>query len=122
MEGLGEKSAENLIRSIHGSKKTNFARFVYALGIRNVGEHTAKVLEANFNGDIKKFQRTTAEELEDIDEVGPIIAQSIIQFGRTKPTKPWSRTAWRGVFFLAKVKQKTALPFSGQILCFYRLL
>jgi len=118
LEGLGEKSAENLIRSIHGSKKTNFARFVYALGIRNVGEHTAKVLEANFNGDIKKFQRTTAEELEDIDEVGPIIAQSIIQFWQDKTNQTMVQNCLERGVFLAKVKQKTALPFSGQIFVF----
>ena len=118
LEGLGEKSAENLIRSIHGSKKTNFASFVYALGIRNVGEHTAGVLEANFDGDIKKFQRTTAGELEDIDEIGPIIAQSIIQFWQDETNQTMVQNCLERGVLLAKVKQKTAQSFSGQIFVF----
>jgi len=80
LDRMGEKSAKNLIEAIASSKQTTFARFIYALGIRNVGEHISKVLEKYFLGDLDLFQKTTQEELENIDEIGPIVAETIIQF------------------------------------------
>ncbi|MEE3302395.1 MAG: BRCT domain-containing protein [Candidatus Neomarinimicrobiota bacterium] len=62
------------------SKKTTFAKFVYALGIRNVGAHLSKVLESKYNANLRKFQQATFTELELINEVGPIVAEAIIQF------------------------------------------
>lgn len=80
LERLGEKSAHNLIDAIEKAKHTTFARFVYALGIRNVGEHLARVLEKSYQADIRAFMDATIKDLENIDEVGPIVAQSITQF------------------------------------------
>ena len=56
LDGFGDKLAKNIVKSIDDSKKTTFAKFIYALGIRNVGEHTAQILENIFQGDIIKFQ------------------------------------------------------------------
>jgi len=80
LDRMGEKSAKNLIEAIAISKQTTFVRFVYALGIRNVGEHISKVLEKYFLGDLDLFQKATQEELENIDEIGPIVAETIVQF------------------------------------------
>jgi DNA ligase (NAD+) len=80
LERMAEKSAKNTISAIDNSKSTTFHRFVYALGIRNVGEHVAKVLEKSFTGNIEIFMKTNAEVLEDIDEVGPIVAETIVKF------------------------------------------
>ena len=80
LERMAEKSAKNTISAINNSKSTTFHRFVYALGIRNVGEHVAKVLEKSFTGNIEIFMKTNAEVLEDIDEVGPIVAETIVKF------------------------------------------
>ena len=80
LERMAEKSALNILTAIQDSKQTTFARFVYALGIRNVGAHLSKVLEKAFVGDIKKFMNAAAEELETIDEVGPIVAETITTF------------------------------------------
>ena len=80
LDRFGKKSAENLIAAIHSSKKTTFSRFVYALGIRNVGEHIAKVLEKHYSGDLNQFINTSKEELESIDEIGPISAEAIVEF------------------------------------------
>jgi DNA ligase (NAD+) len=77
---MAEKSALNILTAIQDSKQTTFARFVYALGIRNVGAHLSKVLEKAYMGDIEKFMNGTAEELEAIDEVGPIVAETITKF------------------------------------------
>ncbi len=80
LERMAEKSAENTINAINNSKTTTFHRFVHALGIRNVGEHGAKVLEKAFAGNIEKFMKTNIEDLETVDEVGPIVAETIVTF------------------------------------------
>ena len=80
LDRMAEKSALNILSAIQNSKQTTFARFVYALGIRNVGAHLSKVLEKAYMGDIEKFMNGTAEELEAIDEVGPIVAETITTF------------------------------------------
>ncbi len=80
LDRMAEKSALNILTAIQDSKQTTFARFVYALGIRNVGAHLSKVLEKAYMGDIEKFMNGTVEELEAIDEVGPIVAETITKF------------------------------------------
>lgn len=80
LDRMAEKSADNVIHAIEKSKQTEFRRFVHALGIRNVGEHGAKVLEKSFNGDMSKFMAANIEGLEAIDEVGPIVADTIVNF------------------------------------------
>ncbi len=77
LERQGEKSAQNIIESIDSSRKPSLSRFIYALGIRFVGEQTAKILAHHF-GLLDKFLKTNLEELVEIDGVGPKVAQSII--------------------------------------------
>ena len=78
LDRMGDKSASNIIKSIENSKNTTLARFIYALGIRNVGEHTAKVLESNYN--LNQFINTKKSDLLKIHEIGQIVANSIINF------------------------------------------
>ena len=78
IDRMGDKSASNIIKSIENSKNTTLARFIYALGIRNVGEHTAKVLESNYN--LKQLIYTKKSDLLKIHEIGQIVANSIINF------------------------------------------
>ena len=80
LDRMAEKSANNILGAINDSKKTTFARFIYALGIRNVGYHLSKVLENAFKGNIDSFRESSIETLESIDEVGPIVAETIIKF------------------------------------------
>jgi len=80
LDRMAEKSAQNVISAINDSKKTTFSKFIYALGIRNVGAHLSKVLEEKFESDIGKFQKASIEELEEINEVGPIVAEAIVNF------------------------------------------
>lgn len=79
LERMADKSAQNLLDAIEKSKKISLARFIFALGIRNVGEHLGKVLE-NALGSLEKLQNTSFEELQAIEGVGPIVAQSIRNF------------------------------------------
>ncbi len=79
LERMGEKSAQNLLQAIEASKNTTLARFIYALGIRNVGEATAKDLSYHF-GTLEGLLEATGEQLMAVPEVGEVIAQSILQF------------------------------------------
>ncbi len=76
---LAEKSAANLLAAIESSKKTTLARFIYALGIRNVGEATAKEL-ANHFGNLDALMHASEDALLQIADIGPIVARSIAQF------------------------------------------
>ena len=80
LERMGEKSATNALASIASAKATTFARFIFALGIRHVGEYTAKILEQAFQGDIETFRESSFDVLEAIDGIGPIVAESIVRF------------------------------------------
>jgi DNA ligase (NAD+) len=75
----GEKSAQNLIAAIQRTKSPALDRFLYALGIRQVGERTAMLLSARF-GSMDNLMKATAEDLTAINEIGPEIAQSIVDF------------------------------------------
>ncbi len=76
---LGDKSAENIIASIEASKSVPFERVLFALGIRFVGETTAKYLAAHF-GSLDALMNASPEELTEADEVGAKIAESIVQY------------------------------------------
>ena len=79
LERMAEKSASNLIGAIAVSKKTTLAKFLYALGIREVGEATAHTLANNF-GSIELIAKASVDELLEIDDVGPIVARYIVNF------------------------------------------
>lgn len=78
LERKAEKSVQNILTSIEKSKSTTLARFIYALGIRFVGEQTAKTLEAHFQS-IDNFLNADEATLVDLPDVGPKVAQSILK-------------------------------------------
>lgn len=79
LERMGEKSAVNLLAAIEHSKRTTLARFIFALGIRNVGEATAKDLAQHF-GSLDNLLAADMESLQQVHDVGPVVAQSIADF------------------------------------------
>lgn len=79
LDKTGEKSAGNLINAIQKSRKTTFARFIYALGIRHVGEYIAGILADSFR-DIEALEQATEEDLLKIGQIGPQIAESIVSW------------------------------------------
>ena len=81
LERMGEKSAGNLLAAIEKSKKTTLARFIYALGIRNVGEATAKDLARHF-GSMDALMDADEQALLEVPDVGPVVAASIREFFR----------------------------------------
>ena len=76
---MAEKSAGNVINAIEKSKSTTLARFIYSLGIRNVGETTAKNLARHF-GNLDRLVIADAEGLQQVPDIGPVVAESIIDF------------------------------------------
>ena len=79
IERMAEKSINNLINAINVSKKTNLWRFIHGLGIRNIGENTSKILSKNYST-IENLFYLKLEELIQIDEIGAISADAIIDF------------------------------------------
>jgi DNA ligase (NAD+) len=76
---MGEKSALNLLDAIAGSRHTTLARFIFALGIRNVGETTAKDLARHF-GSLANLIAADVTRLQKVQDVGPVVAQSMLEF------------------------------------------
>lgn len=83
LERFAEKSAENLIKSIQDKREIDLARFIYALGIRNVGEETAIDLAKHF-GSIKEIKDAKLEEIDSILNIGPVVAKSIYEWFDSK--------------------------------------
>ena len=79
MERMGDRSAANLVANLEASKQTTFARFLYGLGIRHVGETTAKDLARHFGG-IERLRSASVEQLLEVEDVGPIVAESVHAF------------------------------------------
>jgi len=79
LERMGPKSARNLTNAVESSKTVTFARFLYALGIRHVGEHVAALLANHFNS-VEDLVRCAREDLESIEGIGPTVAESIVGF------------------------------------------
>jgi len=79
LDRMGEKSAQNILDEIEGSKKLPLDRVIYGLGIRFVGERTAQFLAEHF-GSMEALGQASVEELQNVDEVGPRIAESIAEF------------------------------------------
>jgi DNA ligase (NAD+) len=83
LEGFGEKSIDNILSSIENSKKKPFDKVLFAIGIRHVGDRTAKILAKHFRT-IDALMNAEKEEIEKIHEIGPRIAESVYDFFRNK--------------------------------------
>jgi len=83
LERMGKKSAQNIINALEASKTPSLERFIYALGIREVGEATAKSLVRHF-GSFNAIKQADCESLQMVEDVGPIVASHIVNFFRQK--------------------------------------
>ncbi|MCE2858460.1 MAG: NAD-dependent DNA ligase LigA [Oxalobacteraceae bacterium] len=79
LDRMAQKSAQNLLDALEKSKSTTLARFIYALGIRHVGESTAKSL-AKYFGNLDALLDATEEQILAVDDIGPVVAQSMLSF------------------------------------------
>jgi DNA ligase (NAD+) len=115
LERMGEKSALNLLAGIEKSKHTTLARFIFALGIRNVGETTAKDLAQHF-GSLDNLLAADLERLQQVRDVGPVVAQSIADFlAQSHNCEVIEQLRAAGVQWAEHEAQvATTLPFAGQ--------
>ncbi len=83
LERMGDKSAAKLLNALSQSKQTSFARFIFALGIHDVGETTAKTLAENFQS-LEELELASVDELLSIRDVGPVVANNVMTFFKQK--------------------------------------
>jgi DNA ligase (NAD+) len=108
LERIAEKSAQGLLKEIDNSKKAPLHRVLFGLGIRFVGERTAQLLAEAF-GSMDELMAASAEELERVNEVGPRVAQAILEFfAEEKNRNLIERLRAAGLTFTAEKKQKSS--------------
>jgi len=106
LERMGDKSAQNILDEIENSKKLPLERVIYGLGIRMVGERTAQFLAEHF-GSMEALEQAGVEELQAVDEVGPRIAESIVEFFSIPANRKLvERLGEAGLAFKGKKKER----------------
>ena len=114
LERMAQKSAENLLNSIETSKQTTLPKFLFSLGIREVGEATAQTLANNF-GTLDKVIEASVEQLLEVEDVGPVVARHIVDFFRNPDNRSIveairnSGVQWKDIDQTAQ-----SLPLKGQ--------
>ena len=86
LDRMAAKSADNVLKALEKSKTTTLARFIYALGIRDVGEATAHNL-AQYFADLEALMKADEETLQEVQDIGPIVAHHIVSFFKQKHNK-----------------------------------
>ena len=117
LDRMADKSAANVVAAVEKSKDTTLARFIYALGIRNVGEVTARDLARHF-GSLDPIMDASAEELQETPDVGPVVAESIAAFMRERHNREViEQLRAVGVRWKEgeRVRPPQAGPFAGKI-------
>jgi DNA ligase (NAD+) len=102
LERFGEKSADNIINSIQSHSKVTLQKFIYALGILHVGEQTSEDLAMHF-GSLEKLMQASLEEINTIENIGPVVAKSVYEFFHNK----------QNLHFIAKL-QKNGVSIQHQ--------
>jgi len=114
MDRMGDKLAENMLDAIYESRNPSLTNLIYALGIRNVGYHLAGVLAKNSKS-IDNLAKQTIEDLTQVHEIGPIVAQSIYNFFHNpKNLKVLEKLKDGGVKFPAEKAKVKETPLSGK--------
>jgi len=117
LDRQAEKSAGNLIDAIAKSKPPPLEKFIYALGIRHVGERTAKLLADHF-GSMENLMNATKEDLTAVSEIGPEIAESILEFFHEPKNRDVMKKFARAGVMPRKKEKESSLPLSGQSFVF----
>ncbi len=117
LEGFAQKSAENLLASVQGSKQPSLDHFLFALGIPNVGEHVATLLAEHYGG-LDRVMEASEDSLREVRGVGPEVASSVVEFfGHQRNRRVIERLVQAGVVPQAR-KRKGAQPLAGESFVF----
>ena len=114
LERFAEKSAGNIIREIQAKKKITLSRFIYALGIDNVGEKTAQDLAGHFSS-LEKIKKSTLEELQKIRDIGPVVADSIYKWFSQKRNINFLEKIDKAGIEIVREEKVTFQPLRGKI-------
>jgi DNA ligase (NAD+) len=117
LERFAEKSAKNLVNAIQSKKEIPLARFIYALGIRNVGEETAQDLAKHFKS-LEKLKNATLPQLQMVRDIGPIVAQSIYRFFRDKRNLDFIEKLMKVGVKIVEEKKPEREPLKGLVFVF----
>jgi DNA ligase (NAD+) len=119
LDRMAEKSAANIIKAIEISRNTTFSRFIFALGIRNVGEHISRVLERYHGKNLNKFMNVSREDLEALVEIGPIVADAIVRFWQDESNRSIVNSCLKnGVTISSAVVTEKSSLLSGKTFVF----
>ena len=113
LERMGEKSAQNVLDEIEGSKKLPLERVIYGLGIRFVGERTADFLAEHF-GSMDAIMEASLEQLQEVNEVGPRIGQSIVEFFEEKKNRELVERLRQAGLTLKGLKKERGTQLAGK--------
>ncbi|MDX1634273.1 MAG: NAD-dependent DNA ligase LigA [Marinobacter sp.] len=114
LERMGEKSASNLVEAIQGSTEPPLWRFIYALGVREVGESTAKALARHF-GNLEAVMEASEEDLQEVPDVGPVVAGHIRSFfDQDHNQEIIERLRDAGVKWQSEKTDRKAMPLKGE--------
>lgn len=113
LERFGEKSAQNIIKSIREHKKIGLARFIYSLGILNVGEQTAEDL-ANHFGSLQKLRNASLQQINDIENIGPIVSKSLYDWFNHKENIKFIDKLFKNGVTIINPEKKKAGKFNGK--------
>ncbi len=115
LERFAEKSAKNLVEAIDQKKEIDLARFIYALGIKDVGEETAYLLAEKFNN-LKNLEKAGLKELQTIKDIGPVVGKSIFQWFREKRNLSLlQRLAKAGIVIKSQKPKMKSQKLAGKI-------
>ena len=112
LEGFGEKSYENIINAVNKSRDTECYRVINSLGILGIGTANAKLLAKHFEDDFDKLMSSSANDLQDIDEIGPVLAKSIEDYFKDKKNRKVVDDLLKEVN-IKKTKKSDNLKLSG---------
>lgn len=112
---MGEKSADNILASIEGSKQPKFSAFLYSLGIREIGEATARVLADRYES-LEALQNETAENFQKIDDIGPVMANHLVEFFQHESSQNLLQrlTSFVTIQYPQPIANADDLPLSGE--------
>ncbi len=114
LERMGEKSAQNLLDALERSKHTTLPKFLYALGIREVGEATARNLARHF-GELDNLMQADTEALQQVEDVGPVVAHFVAEFfEQPHNLEEIEALKQAGIFWEAEAREEGEQPLAGQ--------
>jgi DNA ligase (NAD+) len=113
MDGFGDKSYENLIHAVEASRNTTLSRFLYGLGIANIGVATAKMICKFFKNDLETILHASVEELVQIEGIGEIIAESVVAYFQNEDNQHRIQELCKELTFEQEIFEEGTQIFEG---------